>query len=82
MWEHTRELNTDLQLLGLGTDLKYWLSNIVMGFKNYWIWQLVFDGVGLYEANHSGSKHQSSVYVIQVILAKETIWLKPMLPNY
>ena len=59
-----------------------WLSDIVMGFKNYWIWQLVFDGVGLYEANDSGSKHQSSVYVIQVILAKETIWLKPMLPNY
>ena len=38
-----------------------WLLNIVMGygirtyiFQNYWIWQLVLDGVGLYEANDSG----------------------------
>ena len=40
--------------------------------KNYWIWQLVHEGVvdmnAGYEANDSGSKHSSSVYPSYFIL--------------
>ena len=43
--------------------------------KHYWIWQLVLDGVvdmnvG-YEANDSGSKHSSSVYLSYFVLYSE-----------
>ena len=41
-------------------------------FKNYWIWQLILDGVvdmnvG-YEANDSGSKHSSGIYLSYFML--------------
>ena len=58
-------------------------------FKNYWIWQLVLDGVvdmdvG-YKASDPGSKHNSGVFLfhfyIHVILLKETIWFQSMLSN-
>ena len=43
--------------------------------KHYWIWQRVLDGVvdmnvG-YEANDSGSKHSSSVYLSYFVLYSE-----------
>ena len=65
-----------------------WLSNIVMGygirtyiFQNYWIWQLVLDGVGLYEANDLGCQSitvlfDSCLCSSCIILLNETFCLK------
>ena len=75
-----QKVSTDLQWLGLSTEPKtvsfqklWWDTAWVHAyFKNYWIWQLVLDGVvdmGVdYKANDLGSKHYSGVFLSYFIL--------------
>ena len=68
-------------------------KNMTAYFKNYWIWQLVLDGVVDMDVGYKASDPGSSItveffyftfilhskVVLHVILLKETIWFRSLL---